>query len=102
MYFFTGRFFDEISQDSGKVCFGHDDTLKCLEMGACEILICWENLDITRYLLRNPSTGEEKIIYQRGSITQDKSNYVDKDVSLFSRFQFFPRCENCERTVFII
>ncbi|GAU92111.1 hypothetical protein RvY_04236 [Ramazzottius varieornatus] len=77
-----GRFFDEISQDSGKVCFGVDDTLKCLEMGACETLICWENLDITRYLLRNPSTGEEKLIYQRGSITQDKSNFLDKDTGV--------------------
>jgi peptide chain release factor subunit 1 len=41
-----GRYFDEISQDTGKYCFGVDDTLKALEMGAVETLICWENLDI--------------------------------------------------------
>ena len=43
---FSGRYFDEISQDTGKYCFGVDDTLKALEMGAVETLICWENLDI--------------------------------------------------------
>ena len=41
-----GRYFDEISQDTQKYCFGVDDTLKALEMGAVETLICWENLDI--------------------------------------------------------
>ena len=80
LFFFLGHFFDEISQDSGKVCFGVDDTLKCLEMGACETLICWENLDIMRYELRNPSTGEKKVVHQRGSQPQDKSHFNDKEV----------------------
>ena len=51
-----GRYFDEISQDTGKFCFGVDDTLKGLEMGAIEILIVWENLDTMRYVLKNHST----------------------------------------------
>lgn len=51
-----GRYFDEISQDTGKYCFGVEDTLKALEMGAVDILIVWENLDITRYILKNHST----------------------------------------------
>uniref|UniRef100_H2YIE0 Eukaryotic peptide chain release factor subunit 1 n=1 Tax=Ciona savignyi TaxID=51511 RepID=H2YIE0_CIOSA len=45
-----GRYFDEISQDTGKFCFGVDDTLKALEMGAVETLIVWENLDTMRYM----------------------------------------------------
>lgn len=49
---FTGRYFDEISQDTGKYCFGVEDTLKALEMGAVEILIVYENLDTMRYVLR--------------------------------------------------
>lgn len=57
-FFFTGRYFDEISQDTGKYCFGVEDTLKALEMGAVEILIVYENLDIMRYVLRcNGSEG---------------------------------------------
>uniref|UniRef100_H2YID6 Eukaryotic peptide chain release factor subunit 1 n=1 Tax=Ciona savignyi TaxID=51511 RepID=H2YID6_CIOSA len=51
-----GRYFDEISQDTGKFCFGVDDTLKALEMGAVETLIVWENLDTMRYVLKNHST----------------------------------------------
>jgi peptide subunit release factor 1 (eRF1) len=36
--------FDEISHDTGKYCFGVDDTIRGLEMGAVETLIVWENL----------------------------------------------------------
>ena len=35
-----------------------DDTLKGLELGAIETLIVWENLDITRYVLRNAAGGK--------------------------------------------
>jgi peptide chain release factor subunit 1 len=52
------KYFDEISLDSGKYCFGIEDTLKGLEMGAVETLIVWENLDVTRYILRNAAGGE--------------------------------------------
>ena len=37
--------------------FGVADTLKALELGAVEILIAWENLDIVRYGLKNHSSG---------------------------------------------
>lgn len=56
IHFLLGRYFDEISQDTGKYCFGVDDTLKALEMGAVDILIVWENLDVTRYVLKNHAT----------------------------------------------
>lgn len=52
MSLISGRYFDEISQDTGKYCFGVEDTLKALEMGAVEILIVYENLDTMRYVLR--------------------------------------------------
>lgn len=45
----TQRFFDEISQDTGKFCFGVDETLKGLDLGAVETLIVWEALETTRY-----------------------------------------------------
>lgn len=51
------------SPSPGKYCFGVDDTLKALEMGAVETLIGWENLDTQRYVLKNHSTGEEKILF---------------------------------------
>jgi peptide chain release factor subunit 1 len=54
-------YFDEISQDTGKVVYGVKDTLKALEMGAVEKLIVWENLEHHRLLLKNPQTGEENV-----------------------------------------
>ncbi|GAA5974789.1 hypothetical protein JCM11641_007264 [Rhodosporidiobolus odoratus] len=56
------KYFDEISHDSGKYCFGVDDTLRGLEMGAVETLIVWENLDVTRHTLRD-SQGKEVVIH---------------------------------------
>ena len=55
------KYFEEISQDSGKFCFGVEDTLKGLEMGAVETLICYENLTTNRFTLKHAQTGEEII-----------------------------------------
>lgn len=41
--------------------FGVKDTLTCLEMGAVETLIVWENLDMFRFELMNASSGETVI-----------------------------------------
>ncbi|KAI5827772.1 hypothetical protein K523DRAFT_390170, partial [Schizophyllum commune Tattone D] len=75
------RYFDEISQDTGKYCFGVDDTLKALELGAVETLIVWENLDITRYVLRN-AAGEEIIVHANEEQEKDRENFVDKSTGL--------------------
>ena len=53
----SGKYFDEISQNTSKFCFGVDDTFRALEMGAVETLIVWENLDVNRYVLRNHTTN---------------------------------------------
>ena len=51
-------FFDQISQDTGKFVFGVKDTLACLDMGAVETLIVWENLNTLRYELKKPNSDE--------------------------------------------
>ncbi|TFK26449.1 translation release factor [Coprinopsis marcescibilis] len=71
------KYFDEISQDTGKYCFGIEDTLKALELGSVETLIVWENLDITRYVLRN-AAGEEIIIHANKEQEKDKEKFMDK------------------------
>lgn len=76
-----GRYFDEISQDTGKYCFGVEDTLKGLELGAVETLICWENLDIQRYVLKNHTTGQETVLHLTPEQEKDKSHFTDKEVS---------------------
>lgn len=66
-------FMEEIAQDTGKYCFMVDDTLKALDLGAVEDLIIWENLDVMRYVLRNTSTGEEKVIH----LTKEQVQHED-------------------------
>ncbi|KAK2460645.1 hypothetical protein APHAL10511_007115 [Amanita phalloides] len=75
------RYFDEISQDTGKYCFGIDDTLKALELGAVDTLVVWENLDITRYLLRN-AAGEETLVHVDKELEKDRSKFIDKSTGL--------------------
>lgn len=81
-----GRYFDEISQDTGKYCFGVEDTLKGLELGAVETLICWENLDIQRYVLKNHTTAVETVLHLTPEQERDKSHFTDKEVYLSTIF----------------
>jgi peptide chain release factor subunit 1 len=69
-------YFDEIALDSGKYCFGIDDTLKALEMGAVEKLIVFENLEITRFTLKNPE-GVEAVKFLTKEQEKDRSHFVD-------------------------
>jgi len=74
-----GRYFDEISQDTGRYCFGVEDTLKALELGAVETLICWENLDIQRYVLKNHANAEDRVLHLTPDQEKDKSHFTDKE-----------------------
>ena len=76
------KYFDQISQDTGRYCFGVEDTLRALEMGAVETLICWENLDIQRYVLRNHASGEEKILHLTSEEEKDKTHFTDKETGV--------------------
>ncbi|KAJ1479941.1 peptide chain release factor eRF1/aRF1, partial [Baffinella frigidus] len=53
------KYFDEIAQDTGKICFGVDDTMKCLEAGAIETLVVWENLENIR---PKPETRNQVVV----------------------------------------
>merc|ERR1712137_1086170 len=78
------QYFEEISQDTGKYCFGVRDTLQALELGAVETLIVWENLDINRYELRNPSASNDQppiIKMLRPNQESDASHFKDKDTN---------------------
>ncbi|EIE18244.1 eukaryotic release factor 1 [Coccomyxa subellipsoidea C-169] len=73
------KFFDEISQDTGKFVFGVADTLQCLDMGAVETLIVWENLDVNRITLRNTVTGDENIVTLSKEQEANEAHYKDKE-----------------------
>ncbi|KAH8239566.1 hypothetical protein KR032_005559, partial [Drosophila birchii] len=77
-----GRYFDEISQDTGKYCFGVEDTLRALELGSVETLICWENLDIQRYVLKNHANSTSTtVLHLTPEQEKDKSHFTDKEAS---------------------
>lgn len=74
-------YFDEISLDSNKYCFGVDDTFKALELGAVETLIVYENLDVTRYVVKNPLNEEIKVLYlsKQQEVDEENSKYRDPE-----------------------
>jgi len=76
------KFFDEISQDTGKYCYGISDTLYALDLGAVETLVVWENLEMQRYVLRNNSTGTEKILYLNKDQEKENAHFVENGVEL--------------------
>ncbi|CAN8312106.1 unnamed protein product [Cochlearia groenlandica] len=76
-----GKYFEEISQDTGKYVFGVEDTLKALEMGAIETLIVWENLDINRYELKNSTNGEIVVKHFGKDQETDQSNFHDAETN---------------------
>ena len=76
------KYFDEISQDSGKYCFGVNDTLSCLEMGAIETLIVWEDLAVERCVLLNGQTQEEHIHFFTQEQQADDKNMKDPETGV--------------------
>jgi peptide chain release factor subunit 1 len=71
------QYMEEIALDTGRYCFMVEDTLRALDLGAVEDLIIWENLDINRYVLRNQTTGEEKIIHLNKDQESDDAYFRD-------------------------
>ncbi|KAH9546003.1 hypothetical protein CY35_12G074100 [Sphagnum magellanicum] len=74
-----GKYFEEISQDTGKYVFGIEDTLKALEMGAVETLIVWENLEVNRYVLKNAVSGELVIKHLNREQESDQSTFREAE-----------------------
>jgi peptide chain release factor subunit 1 len=72
------QYFDEISQDTGKYCYGVTDTLKALEMGAIQTVVVWENLEHNRYEVTNRATGETKVLILNKEQEKDSSHFTDK------------------------
>jgi peptide chain release factor subunit 1 len=73
------KYFSEISRDTGKYCFGVKDTLAALDLGAVKDLIVWENLDVTRYLFRHPTTQKEKVAHLNDLQQKDPTHFNDRE-----------------------
>lgn len=77
-----GKYFEEISQDTGRICYGVDDTLKALELGAVEVLIVYENLEMNRWLLKTSSGSEVAIYTTKQQEENQRELFVDKETGL--------------------
>ena len=77
-----GKYFEEISQDTGRICYGVDDTLKALELGAVEVLIVYENLEMNRWLLKTASGSEVAIYTTKQQEENQRELFVDKETGL--------------------
>lgn len=71
------KYFDEISQDTGRYCFMVQDTLSALEMSSVETLIIWENLLINRLVVKNTITGEESVLHLNPEQEKNESHFHD-------------------------
>jgi len=77
-----GAFFEEISQDTSKYCFGVEDTLKALDIGAVQTLIVWENLETMRYQFKNPSTNAITVMHLNKDQEKDQSVFKDSETGV--------------------
>lgn len=71
-------FFSDISQDSGKVVYGISETMAQLEAGTLEQIICWENLNVIRLVLKNKETDSLSTMYVHPEKVDDQSLYKDR------------------------
>lgn len=74
-----GRFFENIALDSGMICFGVEDTMKALEHGALETMMLFENIEVMRYQIKNPVTGDVKIHLLNAVQEQDPKYFKDAE-----------------------
>merc|ERR1719169_397691 len=77
----VSKFLDEVSQDSGKYCFGIKETMQGLEAGAVETLIVWEGFDMTRLVIRNPHTDIKEIKILTKEELKDPKLYKDPETN---------------------
>lgn len=71
-------FFSDISQDSGKVVYGINETMAQLEAGTLEQIICYENLNVIRLVLKNKETEALTTQYVNPEKITDQSLYKEK------------------------
>lgn len=73
----VSKFFEEIALDTGMIVFGVEDTMKALELGAIDQVLLFEELEITRYVIKNPVKGDTKILFLNPTQQKDTKYFKD-------------------------
>lgn len=74
-----GKFFEEISLDTGMIVFGVADTMKALEASAIKVIMVYDEIDITRYEIKNPLTDQVKTWYLNPKQEEDPKYFKDAE-----------------------
>ena len=77
-----GRFFEQIALDTGMICFGVEDTMKAMELGALETMMLFENIEIMRYEIKNPVKNETKTYLLNAQQEQDPKYFKDPETGV--------------------
>jgi len=77
-----GKFFEEIALDTGNICFGVDDTMKSLELGALQTMMLFENIEVMRYEIKNPVKNEIKVHLLNAQQEQDPKYFKDEETGV--------------------
>lgn len=77
-----GRFFENISLDTGMIVFGVEDTMKALELGALETMMLFENIEVMRYEIKNPVKNEIKTYILNAQQEQDPKYFKDQETGV--------------------
>lgn len=76
------KFFQEIDLDTGMIVFGVEDAMKALEQGAIDILLLYENLEINRYVIKNPVKGDTKVLLLNPNQEKDSKYFRDQEAGV--------------------
>lgn len=75
----VSKFFEEIALDSGMVVFGVEDTMKAMEVGALETMMLFEDLEVNRYVVKNPLKGDQKVLLLNPSQEKNTKHFKDQE-----------------------
>lgn len=80
-------FFQEIATDSGKYCFGIEETINNLEAGAIDILIIWEQLTLMRCVYKSQ---DNDVLIKYFPENSDNNVFIDKYEKKYDRIEYIP------------
>lgn len=76
------NFFDHIAQSDGLVVYGVQDTMKYLQSGVVQKIVCFEGLEHIRIKVRNPITDQISTIFTKPENANNPDLYMDGEVEL--------------------
>lgn len=61
------------------IVFGVNDTMKALEMSAIEKVLLWDEILVTRYEIKDPSGGSNRVLYLTPAQEEDPKWFKDHE-----------------------